>query len=421
MTLDMKTSSLPLRFVAGVLLAMAVALGIFYLVMRPAQADLGLMALFLTVTSAVTLLAGYTAYRLGWMNRAPSLRWALLATYILSSLLTFLNVWLTARLMFVSQHDLLLATVLLLFASGIAIALGAFFSEAVSGRITALNETVQEVSEKGLGPRAKVTGGDEIAQLAQAFNNMAGQLEDTARKQQELEALRRDLIAWTGHDLQTPLASIRAIVEALADGVVDDPETSKRYLQTAKREIGALSSLIDSLFEMATLDAGGLELDLTPNSLTDLISDTLESFSALAQEKEVKLAGEVSDDVDPLVMDAQRIGRVLNNLVGNALRHTLPGGEVFVSAQREEGMVTVLVRDTGIGLEESDIPFVFDRFYRGEKSRSRKTGGAGLGLAIAKGFVEAHGGEMKAYSVPEGGAAFRFSLPKNGPAERPTT
>jgi signal transduction histidine kinase len=414
MTLDRKASNLSLRFVAGVLLAMAVALGVFYLVMRPQQSDLGLMALLLTVTSAVTLLAGYTAYRLGWISRAPSLRWALLATYILSSLLTFLNVWLAARRMFVSQHDLLLATILLLFASGIAIVLGSFFSEAVSRRITALNETVQEVSEKGLGPRAEVTGGDEIAQLAQAFNIMAGQLEDTARKQQELEALRRDLIAWTSHDLQTPLASVRAIVEALADGVVDDPETSKRYLQTAKREIGALSSLIDSLFEMATLDAGGLVLDLALNSLADLVSDTLESFSAMAREKDVQLTGEVDRGVDPVMMDTQRIGRVLNNLVGNALRYTPPGGEVFVSAQSVDRQVTVLVRDSGPGLDEMDLPFIFDRFYRGEKSRSRKTGGAGLGLAIAKGFIEAHGGEMQAYSAPEGGAIFQFTLPKGG-------
>jgi signal transduction histidine kinase len=119
------------------------------------------------------------------------------------------------------------------------------------------------------------------------------------------------------------------------------------------------------------------------------------------------------------MMDTQRIGRVLNNLVGNALRHTPPGGEVFISAQNEDRLVVVLVRDNGRGLEQADLPFVFDRFYRGEKSRSRKTGGAGLGLAIAKGFVEAHGGEMQAYSVPEGGAAFQFSLPKDGPGDNP--
>ena len=135
MTLTARGSNLTLRFVAGVLLAMALALGLFYVVMQPQRLDLGLMTIFLAITSAITLLAGYTAYRLGWMSRAPSLRWSLLATYILSSLLTFINVWLTARLMFVSQHDLILATILLLFASGIAIAIGAFFSETLSRRI----------------------------------------------------------------------------------------------------------------------------------------------------------------------------------------------------------------------------------------------------------------------------------------------
>ncbi len=415
MRLNSKASNLSLSFAAGVLLTIAVALGIFYLVMRPAQADLGLMALYLTITSAVTLVAAYAAYRLGWISRMPSLRWALLLTYILSSLLTFINVWLTARQMFLNDHDLQLATVLLLFAAGLAVALGAFFSAALSRRITALNRTVQEVHEKGLGPRAEVTGSDEIAQLAKAFNEMAGQLEETARKQQELDALRRDLIAWTGHDLQTPLASVRAIVEALADGMVEEPETGKRYLQTAKREIAALSNLIDSLFEMASLDAGGLELDISANSMSDLISDTLESFSALAKEKEVTLSGEVDGDVDPVMMDAQRIGRVLNNLVGNALRHTPAGGQVFVSSQNEGDFVSVLVRDNGRGLDEADLPLIFDRFYRGEKSRNRETGGAGLGLAIARGFVEAHGGHMKAWPVPEGGAAFHFTLPKEGP------
>ncbi len=420
MTLTAKSSNLTLRFVAGVLLAMALALGVFYLVMQPQRLDLGLMTIFLAITSAITLLAGYTAYRLGWMSRAPSLRWSLLATYILSSLLTFVNVWLTARLMFVSQHDLILATILLLFASGIAIALGAFFSETLSRRIMALNKSVQEVRKKGLGVRAEVEGNDEIAELAQAFNEMAAQLEESARKRQEVEALRRDLITWAGHDLQTPLASIRAIVEALADGVVDDPQTSQRYLQVAKRQIQSLSSLIDNLFEMARLDAGGLELDCQPNSLADLISDTLESFSALAQEKEVVLAGEVQEGIDPVVMDAPRIGRVLNNLVSNALRHTPSGGEVFVSADKEGDWVTVSVFDTGEGLAEEDLPYIFDSFYRAEKSRSRETGGVGLGLAISRGFVEAHGGELGVKPASEDassgtgaakGACFFFTLP----------
>jgi signal transduction histidine kinase len=151
--------------------------------------------------------------------------------------------------MFVNQHDLLLGTILLFFASGIAMTLGHFFAEALSHRITALSRTARKIQEGGLEIRVDIDGSDEIAELGRAFNAMVEQLETSDRKQKELDVLRRDLIAWVGHDLQTPLASIRAIVEALADGVVDDPATQQRYLSTAKRDIRALSNLIDDLFE----------------------------------------------------------------------------------------------------------------------------------------------------------------------------
>jgi signal transduction histidine kinase len=404
-------SQLSLRFAASVLLTMAIALGLFYLIMQPRQLDLGLMALFLTITSLITLIAGYLAYRWGWISRAPSLRWALLATYVLSSTLTFLNVWITARLMFVNQHDLILATILLLFATGIAVALGSFFSETLGRRIHALNQTVREISEKGLDVRAEVDGQDEIAELASAFNEMASQLESAAQRQQEMENYRRDLVAWVGHDLQTPLASMRAIIEALADDIVQDPEMRERYLLTAKREIQALSGLIDDLFQLAQLDAGGIELFREANSLSDLISDTVESFSAIASEKQVTLSGEVHQDVDPVMMDANRIGRVLDNLVSNAMRHTTSGGSISVIARRTIQEIEIEVRDTGEGLDPEDKPYLFDRFYRGDKSRNRSTGGVGLGLAIAKGFVEAHQGTIHAETVPEGGARFIFTLP----------
>lgn len=411
MTSRATQSGLTLRFAAAVLLAMAIALAVFYLLMQPQQADLAYMTLFLTITSGVTLAAGYLAYRSGWIRRAPGLRVALLATYVLSSALTFFNVWLTARLMFVSQHDLLLATILLLFASGIAVALGSFFSEALAHRIQTLNQAVRELRVRGLGVRAEVEGEDEIAQLARAFNQMAAELQAADQRRRTLDRLRRDLIVWVSHDLQTPLASIRAIVEALADDVVEDPETARRYLQTAKREVRALSSLIDDLFEMAQLDAGGIELDLQPIALSDLVSDTLESFSALAADGGITLTGEVDSDVDPVPMDVGRVGRVLNNLLSNAIRHTPPGGDIRVFARRRGGHVEVEVRDNGDGFTAEELPHIFERFYRGEKSRSRATGGAGLGLAIAKGFVEAHGGEIRAEHAGGGGARFLFTLP----------
>jgi signal transduction histidine kinase len=142
------------------------------------------------------------------------------------------------------------------------------------------------------------------------------------QKQKEMETLRRDLIAWVSHDLRTPLTSIRAILEALADGVVEDQATIQRYLQTAQQDIRSLSALIDDLFEMAQVDAGGLQLQPAPGSIADLISDTLESFTELAKRRGVELTGNVQPGTDPVTMDVQRMGRVLTNLVSNALRAT---------------------------------------------------------------------------------------------------
>jgi signal transduction histidine kinase len=405
---------LPLRFVLGVILIVALSLWVFYLLMQPPLKDLGLMAGFLSITAVVSITASYGAYRLGWMYHSPTIRWTLLGGYMLSSLLTFINVWLTARLMFISQqHDLQLATVLLLFAGGIAMALGYFLSSALTDRIRLVDQTAQSIAHGNLQARSPVQGRDEIAVLATTFNQMADQLQKADASQRELENLRRDLIAWVSHDLHTPLASIRAILEALADGVVEDPETVQRYLRTAQKDIGALSLLIDDLFQMAKLDAGGLPLELGMNSISDLISDTLESFSELAARQEVSLTGEVEPGVDPLWMDTQRIGRVLNNLIGNALRHTPKGGSIRVHAAPVPDGTRVEVTDSGEGIRPEDLPYVFERFYRGEKSRNRATGGAGLGLAIARGIIEAHGGRIAVESQPGQFTRFYFILPQS--------
>ncbi len=403
--------SLTARFVTGVLLIVALSLGVFTLLMSPPSSDLRLMAMFLGLTALFSALVGYAAYRFGWINLSPTLRWSLLGGYALSSLLTFFNVWFSAQMMFASKHDLLLAIVLLFFAGGMAMALGYFLSGTITNRIHLLKGAAEKLSEGDLKTRVSVRGRDEVAALAQAFNQMAGQLEAADKKQRELERMRADLITWVGHDLQTPLASIRAILEALQDKVVDDPETITRYLNTAQRDVRSLSVLIDDLFQMAQLDTGGIPLDRAPSSLADLISDTLESFSELASRQQVKLEGSVEPGIDPVNMDTQRIGRVLNNLVGNALRHTPAEGEVKVYARRTGIGVEVTVSDSGEGIRAEDLPHVFESFYRGEKSRSRSTGGAGLGLAISRGIVQAHGGDIHVQSEPGRGSQFTFTLP----------
>ncbi|KAA0266219.1 MAG: HAMP domain-containing protein, partial [Chloroflexi bacterium] len=388
----MKSSAI-LRFIAGVLLIFIISLAIFNMMMAPPMYELGLMALFLGITSLVSALAGYAAYRFGWLTLSPALRWSLLGVYALSSLLTFFNVWFSAQMMFASQHDLLLAIVLLVFAGGMAMALGYFLSSTITDRVNQLKGAAEKLAEGDLKTRVPVHGRDEVAMLAKTFNQMAEQLEVADAKQREMEKMRSELLAWVGHDLQTPLASIRAILEALEDGVVEDPETIKRYLNTAQRDVRSLSALIDDLFQMAQLNAGGFQLERANSSLADLISDTLESFAELAARQNIRLAGSVEPDIDPVNMDTRRIGRVLNNLIGNAIRHTPADGEIKVTARRTNRGVEVSVADSGEGIRPEDLPHIFDGFYRGEKSRSRSTGGAGLGLAISRGIVQAHGGD----------------------------
>jgi signal transduction histidine kinase len=399
------------RFVVSVLLPLAVGLGLFYLTMNPPMSDFSAMTGLMTLTTLLSLVLAFAAYRLGWINRSPRLHWSLMSVYLLAGVLVFINVWIIARMMFATRHDLLLATILLVFATGIAAAVGFFLSAALTDRILTLNRAAERIARGELSTRVVIEGHDELARLTQAFNAMAAQLELARQKQQELDTLRRDLVAWVSHDLRTPLTSIRAILEALADGMVDDPTMVQRYYRIAQQDIRSLSHLIDDLFDISQMDAGGLKLDIETNSIGDLISDTMESFSETARRQNIELAGDVQPGTDPVRMDAARIGRVLTNLTANALRFTPTGGRIHLSARRTARGVEVEVDDTGEGIRPEDLPHVFDRFYRGEKSRSRSTGGAGLGLAIARGIVEAHGGHIRAESEVGHGARFVFVLP----------
>src|SRR3990172_85574 len=400
------------RFLLGLLLILLASLALFYGLMQPPLGDLSLMTTFLLVAACISAAAGFLANRLRWIDRSPSLRLSLLAVNVLAIGLAFASVWATARLMFASEHDLLLATVLLLFAAGMAAVLGAFLSSGFIDRIRQLETAAHRIGAGELTARADLPGNDELASLGGAFNRMAAQLDAAAPRQAELQRMRRDLVAWAGHDLQTPLTSIRAILEAVADGVIEDPATREKYLQTAQRNIRDLSRLIDDLFEVAQLQAGSFRLNLEGSSLNDLISDTVESFSPQIAGHRIQLEGSVAPGVDPVILDPARIGRVLSNLLANALRHTPDRGRITIEASGGPAEVRISVSDNGEGIAPEDLPHVFESFYRGEKSRGRAKGGSGLGLAIARGFLEAHGGEIRAESPPGEGCTVSFTLPR---------
>ncbi len=409
-----RISASPSRMlVVGVTVALLVAAVVMTWLMRPPLGDLTQLIRTLALTSIISLGAGFLLYRRG-LARSPSLSLTLIMSYVWSALLILFNVLVMAQQMFFSPHDLGLAVVLLLFGLVIATTFGVFASALVTDSLRQLADKAQQIAAGDLSARVRVTGRDEAGQVAVAFNHMAEQLQQAAQQREELEKMRRDLIAWTSHDLRTPLTSIRVMIEALNDGVVNEPETVQRYYRTIRADIVALNSLIDDLFELAQLDAGGLVLEMAPHSLNDLLSDTLETFNVLARQREVALEGQVAPGVDTVVMNAPKIGRVLTNLIGNALQYTPAGGRVKVLATRaDDGGIRVVVQDSGSGFAAADLSRVFEKFYRGEQARTRATGGAGLGLALAQAIVEAHGGHMWASNRPAGGAEVGFFLPQN--------
>ena len=404
------------QFLIGILAALALTLALTALIMRPPWNELTSLGAILALTALGSGALGFLVHRLGWWRRPPSLKLSLSLGYLLAALLTILNVWVGAQLMFISEHDLALAGMLLLFASGISVSFGYLIS---SGLVQALGDIVQaseQLSKGDLTARVPAGGKDEVARLAASFNQMAARLEAAAQEARRMEAARRDFVAGASHDLRTPLASLRAMIEALAEGVVVDPETVQRYLRQSQAEILRLSRLTDDLFQLAQLDAGHFAMQYEPASLSDLVSDSLGSLLPRAAAKGLTISGWVDPQVGLVWMAPLQVGRVLHNLLDNALRHTPEGGTIAVRAAPADGAVVISVQDSGEGISAEDLPRVFERFYRGEQSRSRSAGGSGLGLAIAKGLVEAHGGEIWADSGPGSGACFRFSLPLAPPS-----
>lgn len=402
---------LPFFFLLGLVLVLALSLLTFYLVMNPPMGELNLMALFLGITTGISALIGLISFRLGWFGKFPSIKISLLINYLVASFLIILNVWVTARLMFASEHDLKLAAILLAFATSIALVFGFFLSSGLTNRIEKVKSAANRIAEGDLTTRAVIDGSDEISSLATSFNHMAEQLQKAETHQKELDKLRRDLIAWLTHDLQTPLTSIRVQIEAIVDGVITEPQDINRYLQSTQKQVKSLSILIDDLFQIAQIDAGGIVIQPVTSSLRDLISDTLESFSAIADEKGISLTGEITEDIDPVLLDPNKINRVLNNLVRNAIQYTQKGGSIEIKAWRERNEIHIRIKDTGEGIADEDLPLVFDRFYRGEKSRNKQLGGTGLGLAIAKGIVQAHRGTITVNSKKGKGTTFSIKLP----------
>jgi signal transduction histidine kinase len=341
---------------------------------------------------------------------APTLSVKIAIASLFATAVGVVNVLIMPLLMFQEASDRIILVITLLYFFVLSIAFTALVAVITTRRLEALHTGALRLAGGDLSTRVHLDGQDEVADLGRAFNRMSEDLERSFSRQQHMEVARRELVAAVSHDLRTPVASIRAMTEALIDGVVADPETSSEYLRRIRRETERLGSLIDDLFEMARIESGSLELRLSEVPVGELVVETVQSLRAQADDKGVDLTVRCVGEVPTLTLDGPRMQRVIANLVDNALRHTPRGGSVSVEVKGETGHVAVTIADTGEGIAVDDQTRIFDRFYRGEKSRSRETGGVGLGLAIARGIVEAHRGSLKLWSTPGEGATFVVDL-----------
>lgn len=392
-----------------VTLASAAVVGLAWVwLSNPPTKDMLNLFLFLLISGVIS--AGLALVWLQWPQQGARLRTQLVVTYLVGVVIALINIAVTSGLMFLSPHDLKLTTLLIIFSAAVSVFFAFFISQRLIQPVVALGRAAKHIANGQFDTRVQVGGSYELADLGRGFNTMAQQLEVAAQKQREMEKMRTELVAAISHDLRTPLASLRLMTEAVSDGVTDE-RTTALFLSRMRNEVEYMTGLIEDLFELSQLDAGVVTLKFERGNLRDLISDTLESLSGQAIQKHQQLEGHVAEDLPELSFDPRKIQRVLNNLISNAIRYTPEGGRIAITACQRPKVVEVSVQDNGEGIAPADLERIFEAFYRSEHSRSRENGGVGLGLAIAKGLVEAHGGQIRVESQEKQGSTFTFCLP----------
>lgn len=356
--------------------------------------------------------AGYAALAVVGPGRAP-LRIQAVVVGLASVVGTAAGVLAAARAMFVSAHDLAALFPVLIAAATVGVLGAVELGGRVNRASVALGELTRRIGEGGPdgrdGPAAHLVTA-EMATLAARLEEMRARLDAARQRERSLEGARRELVAWVSHDLRTPLAGIRAMSEALADGVVTEPGEVARYHATIQAETEKLGRLIDDLFELSRIQADAVCLTLDRASLADVVSDALASARPVADARGVRLDGRLQALPPPVELAGPEMGRVLQNLLDNAIRHTPAGGAVTVEVGGDGDHASITVADECGGIPASDLDRVFDLAYRGDTARSPGDRGAGLGLAIARGLVEAHDGDI-AVCNHDAGCRFTVRLP----------
>lgn len=291
-----------------------------------------------------------------------------------------------------------------LIAAGIALAITFFLSKRISDPVRKLTLATRHLGKGDLSQRVHIKDRSEVGELAQAFNSMAEDLEHDKQVQQ-------NMIADVAHEIRTPLSNITGYLEAIRDGVI---EPDRNIIRSLSEEAFLLSRLVEDLQELSLAEVGELKLARRYEDVAKIVMEVMVSVMGKAEEKGVIVLKNISQNLPEAYIDPHRISQVLRNLLENAIAHTRKGDEIIVDVSQKDDRVEISVSDTGEGILPDELPRIFERFYRVDKSRTRATGGSGLGLTIARRLVEAHGGWIRAESEPGKGSRFYLNIPITG-------
>ncbi len=409
-------TSRPLVVVAQFILAVAVALILAATALGTPPGALVTLALVLSATGAGSLLLGAAVVH--WSRgRVGSVRLRVVLAIGIGLVIALVNVFIAATLMLLNGQDLPLFALLLAFAGVISIAFGFSVATALMQELEALGRTAERLANGDLGARAGRIGSGEVTCLAETFDYMADQVQAAQARERELEASRRELLAAVSHDLRTPLAATRAMVEAITEGVISDPPEVQHYLGVIRGEVRHLERLIDDLFEISRIESGALELQRILTNVSELVTETLAVFETQARERGIVLEHAIDSDLRPILVDPHQLQRAFGYVIANVLRQAPAGGSVSVAVRAAGSEVRLSVSRSGSSAEPEDMERVFDPFYRREPARSRPPGESddaadgGLTLALARGLVLAHGGRIWAGRSGGVGPVFHITIP----------
>jgi signal transduction histidine kinase len=388
--------------VAGVAVALAPDYGL-----KPAAETVVLLLALGGGALAAAHLAARRRRALGRLRRQFSLGVAIAVGQMLVAVVAI------AALMFVSEENAVMIAVLVAFTGLIAVRAAQLFAGGVLRDVEAMRDGLSAVGRGERSLKIETASRDELAELAAAANVMVERLAAEERARDGAEAARRNLVVAVSHDLRTPITSLRLLAEAVGDDIVDT-DTRRRYLDTMTTHIHALGALIDDLFELSRLEAGDIEWSVERVALDELVGETVAAMRVQAEAKRIAVVADVAGGLAPARANPEKVQRVLFNLIQNAIRHTPADGSVTVRAEPTAQTVQIEVADTGEGIAREEYAKVFEPFFRGGSEAPRTRNGAGLGLAIARAIIEAHGGRIWLEGGRDGaaGTRVRFTLPR---------